>query len=163
MTTDSVSSDLKQLEDDVRRLSASAVPAHATMADRAKLVEQEIVVGEYIAAEEAMENLGSLFGMVSELNSIQIRQLRQLAGDHRETLKRLIEARSPGDLAELGFDHYSRRSEHLTEGFNEAVEVITTEGRFLSNTLVEMWKPFFELVRRDWAPGRPVASNDLRP
>jgi hypothetical protein len=154
VTTDSVSSDLRQLEDDVRRLSAGEAPAHATMADRAKLVEQEVVVGEYLAAEEAMENLGSLFGMVSELNSIQIRQLKQLAGDHRETLKRMTEARSPGELAELGFDHYRRLSEHLIEGFNESVEVITTEGRFLNNTLVEMWKPFFELVRRDWASGQ---------
>lgn len=158
MTTDSVSSDLKQLEDDVRRLSAGEAPAHATLADRAKLVEQEVVVGEYVA-EEAMENLGSLFGMVSELNSIQIRQLRQLAGDHRETLTRMTQARSPGELAELGFDHYRRRSEHLIEGFNEAAEVITTEGRFLSNTLVEMWKPFFERVRRDWAPGQSYPTT----
>jgi hypothetical protein len=159
VTTDSVSSDLKQLEDDVRRLSAGEAPAHATIADRAKLVEQEIVVGEYIAAEEAMENLGSLFGMVSELSGIQVRQLKQLAGDHRETLKRMTEARSPGEFAELGFDHYRRRSEHLTEGFNEAVEVIRTEGRFLSNTLVEMWKPFFALVRRDWAPDQSHPST----
>ena len=154
MTTDSVSSDLKQLEEDVRRLSAGGepTPAHETIAERAKLVEQEVVVGEYIAAEEAMENIGSLFGMVSELNSLQRRQFKQLAADHRETLKRMTEARSPGELPGLWFDHHRRRSQHLIEGFNEAVDVITGEGRFLSNTLVEMWKPFVELIRRDWAP-----------
>lgn len=154
MTTDSVSSDLKQLEDDVRRLSAESAPATRSMADRAKLVEQEVVVGEYIAAEEALENLGSLFGMASELNGIQRRQFKQFAGDHRDTLKRLGEARTPGELVELGLDHYRRRSQHVIEGFNEAIDVITSEGRFLSNTLVEMWQPFFELVRRDWAPGQ---------
>lgn len=154
MTTDSLTSDLKQLEDDVRRLSAGNTPAPRSMVERAKLVEQEVVVGEYIAAEEAMENIGSLFGMVSELNRLQLRQLKQLAGDHRETLKRLTEARSPSELAELGLDHYRRRSQHLMEGLNEAIDVITSEGQFLSNTLVEMWQPFFELVRRDWASSR---------
>ena len=152
MTTDSVSSDLKQLEDDVRRLSAADGPAHRTAAERAKLVEEEIVAGEYIAAEEAMENIGSLFGMFSELHDIQLRQFKQLAGDHRETLKRLVRARSPGELADLGLDHYRRRSEHLVEGFNEALDTIAGEGKFLGNTLVEMWQPFFELIRRDWAP-----------
>ena len=152
MTTESLTNDLKQLEDDVRRLSAGEAPARRTLADRARLVEQEVVAGEYIAAEEAMENLGSLVGMVSELNGIQLRQFKALASDHRDTLQRLRDTRTPGQLVELGFDHYRRRSQHLIEGFNEAVEVITTEGRFLSNTLVEMWKPFFELVRRDWAP-----------
>lgn len=152
VTTDSVSSDLKQLEDDVRRLSAGEAPAHQTMAERAKLVEEEIVAGEYIAAEEAMENIGSLFGMFSELNAIQLRQFKQFAGDHRDTLKRLVRARSPGELAELGLDHYRRRSQHVVEGFNEALDVVAGEGKFLGNTLVEMWQPFFELVRRDWAP-----------
>lgn len=152
VTTDSVSRDLKQLEDDVRRLSARSVPGPRTVADRAKLVEQEAVAGEYLAAEEAMENLGSLFGMFSELNGIQLRQFKQLAGDHRDTLKRLIRARSPGELADLGFDHFRRRSQHLVEGFNEAVDVIAGEGKTLGNTLVEMWQPFVELVRRDRAP-----------
>jgi hypothetical protein len=122
------------------------------MAERAKLVEEEIVAGEYIAAEEAMENIGSLFGMFSELNAIQLRQFKQFAGDHRDTLKRLVRARSPGELAELGLDHYRRRSQHVVEGFNEALDVVAGEGKFLGNTLVEMWQPFFELVRRDWAP-----------
>ena len=162
MTTDSVSSDLKKLEDDVRRLSVGSPPAHGTLAERAKLVEEEVVAGEYIAAEEAMENIGSLFGMFSELNGIQRRQFKQFAGDHRETLKRLIQARSPGELADLGFDHYRRRSQHLVEGFNEALDVIAGEGKFLGNTLVEMWPPFFELVRRDWAP-RQSPARDLKP
>ena len=152
MTTDSVSSDLKQLEDDVRRLSGAEAPAHGTMAERAKLLEEEVVAGEYIAAEEAMENIGSLFGMFSELNDIHRRQIKQFAGDHRETFKHLTRARSPGELADLGFDHYRRRSQHLVEGFNEALDVISGEGKFLGNTLVEMWQPFFELLRRDWAP-----------
>jgi hypothetical protein len=152
VTTDSVSSDLKQLEDDVRRLSGAEAPAHGTMAERAKLLEEEVVAGEYIAAEEAMENIGSMFGMFSELNDIHRRQFKQFAGDHRATLKRLIQARSPGELADLGFDHYRRRSQHLVEGFNEALDVISGEGKFLGNTLVEMWQPFFELLRRDWAP-----------
>lgn len=151
MTTESLTRDLKQLEDDVRRLSAGNAPAPRTLTDRTRLVEQEVVAGEYIAAEEAMENFGSLLGMVSELNGIQLRQFKQLASDHGDTLQRLRDTRTPGDLAELGFDHYRRRSQHLIEGFNEAVEVITTEGQFLSNTLGEMWKPFLELVRRDRA------------
>jgi hypothetical protein len=147
-----LNSDLKQLEDDVRRLSAGSAPPHATLAERAKLVEEEVVAGEYIAAEEAMENIGSLFGMFSELNDIQLRQFKQFAGDHRDTLKRLVRARSPSELAELGLDHYRRRSQHVVEGFNEALDVVAGEGKFLGNTLVEMWQPFFELVRRDWAP-----------
>ena len=151
VTIDSVTEDLKKLEDDVRRLSADGKQLAADVESQADVVEQEIVAAEFIAAEETIENIGSLLGMLSELNGIHMRQWQQLAEDHIETLRQLGAARSPTAFIETGFDHYRRRSEHISEGVNEVVETLTSEGRFLSNTLVEMWQPFFKMLRRDWA------------
>jgi hypothetical protein len=151
VTIDSVTEDLKQLEEDVRRLSSDGRQLTDDMEERADVVEQEIVAAEFIAAEETMENIGSLLGMISELNDVHMQQWQRLADDHLETLTRLSEARSPVEVIETGFDHLRRRSEHIGEGFSQAFGVITSEGRFLTDTLVEMWQPFLEMLRRDWA------------
>ena len=152
MTIDSVSEDLKQLEDDVRRLSDHGKDLVRDVDSTADIAQQELVAAEFIAAEETIENIGSLLGMVSELNGIHVRQWQHLADDHLETLKRLGEARSATAFIETGLDHARRRSGHLADGINQTIETITAEGRFLSTTVVEMWQPFFEMVRRDWAP-----------
>lgn len=151
MSIDSVSEDLKQLEEDVRRLSGDGQRLVRDVDSTAEVVGQELAAAEFIAAEETVENIGSLLGMVSELNGIHVRQWQQLADDHLQTLRRLSEARSPIEFIETGLDHARRRSEHLADGVNQAIETITAEGRFLSSTVVEMWQPFLEMVRRDWA------------
>lgn len=151
MTIDSVTEDLQRLEEDVRRLTADGQRLAQDVGDQRDVVEQEIVAAEFIAAEESIENLGSLLGMFSELNGIHTRQWQQLADDHIDTLRQLSEARSAAALLQAGLDHYRRRGQHVTEGVGQAFDVLTSEGRFLTETLVDMWKPFFSMLRRDWA------------
>lgn len=151
MTIDSVTQDLQRLEEDVRRLTNDGRRLAQDVEAQADVVEQEIVAAEFIAAEESIENLGSFLGMLSELNDVHTRQWQKLADDYLATLRQLGEARSAAALIQANFDHYRRRSEHITEGLGEAFDVLTSEGRFLTETVVEMWRPFFTMLRRDWA------------
>lgn len=154
MSIESLNEDLAALERDVRALVKETTRSADGMNGRVRKVEEEVVAAEFIATEETIENVSGLLAALSQIGEIHNEQIRSFFTDHRDTLKALLEARSPLDLARLGFEHWNRRATHIADGLTRAVEVISGESRRATGSIAEMWKPFVELVRGDWAVRR---------
>jgi hypothetical protein len=150
VSIESVNEDLVHLKRDIRALSKDAGRLLGDVAEQTRTIREEAVAAEFIVNEETMENVGSVLEALSQLRDIQRQQLRVFFADQRATAKAIIEVRSPIDLLRIGFEHWSRRATHVAEGLHQTVNVLANEGRSLNNTLVEVWNPFFELLRRDW-------------
>ena len=150
LSIESVNEDLAKLEQDVRRLTADSEHLVEDVADQARVLRDEALAAEFIATEEAVENMGSILEMMSVLSDIQRDQFRQFFEDGKTTLEGLREVRGPGDLMNLSLDHWKRRAEHISDGLTKVIEVLADESRFLSNTMTEMWQPFGKMVRGDW-------------
>jgi hypothetical protein len=58
--------------------------------------------------------------------------------------------RSPADFARVGFEHWNRRATHVADGIKATIGVLANESRSLTNTVVGVWTPFLQLIRRDW-------------
>ncbi len=151
MSIESLNADLAALERDVRALAKDTTSPPDGIAATARTVEEEIVAAEFIAAEETIENVSGLLAALSEIGAIQSEQIRIFFTDHRDTLKALAQSRSPIDVARLGFEHWNRRATHIADGLTRTVGVLAKEGRHATTSVAEMWKPFIELVRGDWA------------
>jgi hypothetical protein len=147
VSIESLNDDLAQLERDVRALSQDTGRLVGSVTDRARTVEEEIVAAEFIATEETIETVSGWLAALSDIGTIQSEQLKIFFADHRQTLQ----SRSPIDLLRLGYEHWNRRATHIAEGLGKTVGVLTKEGRHMTRSAVEMWKPLIELVRGDWA------------
>jgi dsDNA-binding SOS-regulon protein len=150
VSIESMNEDLARLKRDVRSLSQDAGRMFDDVVDQSRTIREETVAAEFIAAEETMENVGSVLDALMALREIQREQLRVFVADQRETFGAITRVRSPIDLARVGFEHWSRRATHVAEGLNQTVEVLANESRSLTRTLVEVWTPFLALMRSDW-------------
>ena len=152
MSIESLNEDLAALERDVRALVKDAAkPAQDGVNDKMRTVEEEAVAAEFIATEEAIENVSGFLATLSKIGEIQQEQFRTFFADHRDTLKALAQVRSPFGFARLGFEHWNRRATHIADGLTRTVGVISQESGHATRSIAEMWKPFIELVRGDWA------------
>jgi uncharacterized protein YegL len=147
VSIDSLREELAQLEHEVQAAFAETGPG---VKERAKTVATEIVAAEYIATKETMSGVGGIMETLSEIQAIQNEQFKNFFTDHRATLKALTQVRSPVDLAQLGFEHWSRRAGHVAEGITRTVDLIAKERKEMSESMAGMWKPFVQLVRGDW-------------
>ena len=150
VSIESLNEDLAALERDVRALVKDA-EAPEGVAAKVRTVEEEVVAAEFIATEGTVENVSGLLAALSEIGAIQNEQFRTFFTDHRATLRALLQARSPIDVARLGFEHWNRRATHIADGLTRTVGVLAQQNRHATTSIVEMWKPFIDLVRGDWA------------
>ncbi len=150
MSMHSVNEDVARPDRDVQSQARDASRPLDDAAAQGKMLRQEAVAAEFIATEEAMENVGSVLSALSDLHDIQRSQMRLFLHDVRTSSSAVTQARSPTDLLRIGLDHAARRAGHISEGVGQTVSVIANESRTLANTLVDMWTPFVELLRRDW-------------
>jgi hypothetical protein len=118
--------------------------------DPTRTLRDETIVAEYVATEETMENVGSVLDTLVKLGELQQQYWRAFWSDQRETFNALTNLRSAADVWRVGFEHWSRRATHVADGIAQTAIVLANERRTLSDTFVEMWSPFVELVRRDW-------------
>jgi hypothetical protein len=147
----SLNEDLAKLERDVQAVFKDTDRLVGDVKERARTVEEELVAAEFIATEETIEGISGILETLSEIRAIQNEQVKIFFADHRDTLKALTQLRSPADVLRLGFEHWNRRATHVTEGFTKTVDVIAREGNVLSTSMKEMWKPFVDMIRGDWA------------
>ena len=148
VSINSLREDLARLENDVQ--TAFNNPDQPSLQERAKAVGAGIVAAQYVATKETMSSVGGMFEALSEIGAIQNEQFRIFFTDHRDTLKALIQVRSPVDLLQLGFEHWNRRASHVAEAITRTVDVISKERNELSTSMTEIWKPIVGLVRSDW-------------
>lgn len=98
MSIESLNADLAALERDVRALvkdaGATQTVATQTVAEKVKTVADEAVAAEFIATEEAIENVSGLLATLSKIGEIQTEQLRTLLADHRATFEALLKIKS---------------------------------------------------------------------
>ena len=151
MSIESLQEDLAKLERDVQAVFSDTDRLVGDVKERAKTVEEEIVAAEYIATEETIEGVSGILETLSEIGAIQSEQFKTFFADHRATLEAMTQLRSPVDVLQLGFEHWNRRVSHIAEGITRTAEVIAKERSVLSTSMAEMWKPFVELIRGDWA------------
>ena len=155
MSIESLNEDLAQLERDVRALSKDSMhtidDAAEEVADKARVIREEVVAAEFVATESAIENVSGLLAALSEIGAIQNEQLKMFFTDHRDTLKALVQTRSPMDAMRIGFEHWNRRATHVAEGLSKTVGVLARETRHATSSAGEMWKPVIQLVRGDWS------------
>jgi hypothetical protein len=154
VSIESLNEDLAALERDVRALVKEGAKPVEGVNGTVRTVEEEVVAAEFIATEETIENVSGLLAALSQIGEIQNEQLRTFFTDHRDTAKALLQVRSPLDVARLGFEHWNRRATHIADGLTRTVEVLSQESRRATGSIAEMWKPFVELVRGDWAVRR---------
>jgi len=147
----SLNEDLAKLERDVQAVFKDTDRLVGDVKERARTVEEELVAAEFIATEETIEGISGILETLSEIGAIQNEQVKIFFADYRDTLKAITQLRSPADVLRLGFEHWNRRATHVTEGFTKTVDVIAKEGNVLSTSMKEMWKPFVEMIRGDWA------------
>ena len=155
MSIDSLNQDLARLEEDVRKLARDSQRITVDIGKQAKNARDEVVAAEFIATEEALENTGSMLETFAALRDIQQESLRVLLDDHRQSWQALAEVRSPLDLLQVGFEHWRRRSGHIALELNQVVDLLASSGRQMAVSMVQVWKPFVSLVRRDWEGERP--------
>ena len=151
MSMQSLNEDLAKLERDVQAVFKDTDRLVGDVKERARTVEEELVAAEFIATEETIEGISGILETLSEIGAIQNEQVKIFFADYRDTLKAITQLRSPADVLRLGFEHWNRRATHVTEGFTKTVDVIAKEGNVLSTSMKEMWKPFVEMIRGDWA------------
>ena len=151
MSIQSLNEDLAKLERDVQAVFKDTDRLVDDVKERVRTVEEEVVAAEFIATEETIEGISGILETLSEIRSIQNEQVRIFFADHRDTLKGITQLRSPADVLRLGYEHWNRRATHIAEGFTKTAEVIAKEGNVLATSMQEMWKPFVELIRGDWA------------
>jgi len=147
----SLNEDLAKLERDVQAVFKDTDRLVGDVKERARTVEEELVAAEFIATEETIEGISGILETLSEIGAIQNEQVKIFFADYRDTLKAITQLRSPADVLRLGFEHWNRRATHVTEGFTKTVDVIAKEGNVLSTSMKEMWKPFVDMIRGDWA------------
>ena len=150
MSIDSLNQDLAQLEEDVRKLARDSERITVDIGKRAQTAREDVVAAEFIATEETLESAGSMLETLATLRDIQQESLRMLIDDHRQSWQALADVRSPLDLVQLGFEHWRRRSSHIALELNQVVDLIATSSRQMTASMVQVWKPFLDLVRRDW-------------
>ncbi len=163
MSIESMNADLVRLERDMRELSKDADRLLGDVAGQGRTLKEEALAAEFLATEETIENVGSVLDALAKLGDIQRQQLRKLFADHRTTIEALTQVRTPLDLLNIGFEHWGRRATHAAEGIGQTIDVLANEARALANTLVEVWEPFIELLRRDWRKGDQAASVPPNP
>jgi pyridoxal biosynthesis lyase PdxS len=151
VSIESVNEDLARLEADVRHLSSDSRRLAHDLSDQARVIGEEAVAAQFIATEETIGNTGSILEALAHLRDIQRDQLRVFVEDQRDSLRALREIKSPFGLIEVGVDHAQRRARHVAEGLNQAVDVVATEGRQMTASMLQMWKPFLKLLQRDWS------------
>jgi len=151
VSIESLNQDLARLEEDVKKLSRDSQRFGEDLTQQARTVQEEVVAAEFIATEEAIENAGSMLEALAQLRDIQRDQLKVLFDDHKQSWRALADVRSPIGLLEVGFDHWKRRASHVAVGLNQVVDVFVGEGRQMTTSMLQMWKPFAQLVRQDWS------------
>ncbi len=150
VSIESVNEDLARLEADVRHLSEDSRRLAKDLSAQARIVREETVAANFIATEEAVENAGSILEAIVSLRDIQRDQIRVFFEDGRDSFRALLEVRSPLGLIEVGADHWRRRATHIATGLNQVVDVLASEGRQMTTAMLQMWKPFVQLLQRDW-------------
>ena len=151
MSIKSLQDDLAKLERDVKAVIDDTGRVVGDVRRRARTVEAELVAAEFIATEETIEGVSGILETLSGIRTIQKQQVKLFFADHRKTLEGITQLSSPIDLVQLGFEHWNRRATHVAEGLTRTAELIAGEGRQVSMSVGEMWKPFVELIRGDWA------------
>jgi phasin protein len=151
VSIDSLNQDLARLEEDVRKLARDSQRITVDIGQQAaQTAREEIVAAEFIATEETLENTGNVLETLATLRDIQQESLRTLIDDHRQSWQALADVRSPLDLVQLGFEHWRRRSSHIALELNQVVDLIATSSRQMTASMFQVWRPFVDLVRRDW-------------
>jgi hypothetical protein len=82
-----------------------------------------------------------------------------LVGDHKQSWQALADVRSP-----IGLFRRLRRSNRpaaVAAGLNQVVDVFVGEGRHMTTSMLQMWKPFVQLVRQDWGTGKTGSDPRL--
>ena len=154
MSIDSLNQDLARLEEDVRKLARDSQRITVDLGQQAKTAREEVVAAEFIATEGAIENTGNVLETLAALRDLQQESLRVLIDDHRQSWQALADVRSPLDLVQVGFEHWKRRASHVALELNQVVDLIASSGRQMAASMVQVWKPFVGLLRRDWEGDR---------
>jgi len=150
VSIESLNQDLARLEEDVRKLARDSQRITVDIGKQTQTAREEIVAAEFIATKETLKNTSSALETLATLRDIQQESLRVLIDDHRQSWYALADVRSPLDLVQLGFEHWRRRSSHIALELNQVVDLLATSSRQMTTSMLQVWKPFLDLVRRDW-------------
>lgn len=148
--SDPSDSRLSAFEKDVESLARDMEDLAQDLTEDSRLVREEMVGAELLAAREVVENLGIVWETLEALNDLCVRQLTYLASDHGESLRRLVADPRPEHLPMLAASHCQRRLEHLAEGVSEASRLVVKGSDDAATILFSLWKPFFAVIDRDW-------------
>jgi len=126
-----------------------------------RLAGEEAVGAELLATRDLVAHLGIALDTATGLADVQARQLRLLLEDYAATWSSLQgNGGAPEPFSVLN-DHVSRRLEHVTEGVNESIELISTQSERAWEALYRLWAPFAAVVRQDWSgPQRRRSSHE---
>lgn len=155
--TDTRTDRLATLRRNLDRLTDEAESLAGSVERESRLVSEETVGAELLATRDLVANFGIAWDAAEQLGSVYARQARYLVDDHAATLKSLMEGASQRPLELLGA-HLERRFEHLTEGMNEGLDIVSTQTGRACEALLQLWAPFVAVVRQDWSSQRSAGG-----
>lgn len=148
-----VEKDWDAITGDARRFMSDARHLGQDIERQAEIAGEEVVAAEYLATGNLLEWLSAGIEDGRELVLIGVRQWRYLFEDGLESFEQSLGARNLTDLSALPAEHLRRRSEHLQEGFDEVRTLARRAGQRACEPLRSVWRPFTDMVRRDWSAG----------
>jgi len=155
---------LEILRRNLEQLTREAEELADTFEHDRHLAGEEAVGAELLATRDLVAHLGIALDTATGLADVYARQVRHLFEDCAATWSSLSGGQgSPQPLSALN-DHLSRRVEHVTEGVNESIEVVSTQSERAREALHRLWAPFAAVVRQDWSgPERREALRHEQP
>jgi hypothetical protein len=128
------------------------------------LAGEEAVGAELLATRDLVANLGIALDTATGLADVYARQMRHLFEDYAATWSSLSGGQSPAQPLTVLSEHLTRRVEHVTEGVNESIELVSTQSERAWEALYRLWAPFAAVVRQDWSgPQRRGRSHEQPP
>jgi hypothetical protein len=158
-----MSSDIKEnlsaFRKDLSRLTREVEDLSASLRADSRLVGEEAVGAELLASRNVVAQLSGLWDTAEQLGDLYVQQLRYWLEDHAETLSEAVRGTPARGGAGLLGRHLERRLAHITEGATAAGRLLSSQSAMASRTVWQLWKPFLDVMDRDWAGQRKRHSS----
>jgi hypothetical protein len=139
---------------DLSRLAREVEDLSASLKAESRLAREEAIGAELLASRDLVGQLGNLLEAAEQLGDLYVQQLRYWVDDHAATLSALVAGGSADSGRCVIGQHFERRMAHVTEGLAISARVLARQSTASSHTLFHLWKPFLDVMSRDWSGQR---------
>jgi hypothetical protein len=152
--TEDTQAHLSAFRKDLSRLARELEDLSASLKAESRLAREEAIGAELLASRDLVGQLGSVWEAAEQLGDLYVQQVRYWVEDHAATLSAAVAGGSADNARCLLGQHIERRIAHVTEGLTVSARLLAGQSATTSRTLFRLWKPFLDVMSRDWAGQR---------